>query len=329
MKQTGEFGLIAQLCKGLEFSRRVVLGPGDDCAVIAGSLARQLFTIDSLVEDVHFELKWFTAPALGARALAVNLSDIAAMGGTPHSCVVNLGVRPGLPDGLLRRMYAGMGRCARAAGVDIVGGNITSARQLTITIALLGDAGPRLLRRDAARAGDGIYVTGTLGDAALGWRILSGRIKASKPAARFLAARYRSPIARLKPGIRLSALQPAPAVIDISDGLVQDLGHILDRSRAGATIELGQLPLSAAYRSVAGNNLEFALTGGEDYELLFCMRPDQSDAQLSRRLGVPVRRIGEITSRRAGLKLRDTNGRLITPSRRGGWDQLLNGSISS
>jgi thiamine-monophosphate kinase len=329
MKPAGEFELIAQLCKGLQFSRRVIVGPGDDCAVIASARAPLLLTIDSMVEEVHFDLKWLGAPVLGARALAVNLSDIAAMGGTPHTCVVNLGVRSDLPGDVPRRIYAGLKRAARAAGVDIVGGNVTSSRQLTITIALLGDAGPVILRRDAARVGDAIYVTGTLGDAALGWRILAGQVRATTSAGRFLTARYRAPIARLGAGLKLAALKRRAAAIDISDGLLQDLGHILERSETGAVVQLDALPLSPAYRAVAKDHLDFALTGGEDYELLFCLPPHLTDGQLSRRLGVAVRRIGEIRPRREGLNLRGADGRLVRPSHRGGWDQLLSQTATS
>jgi len=321
MKPIGEFQLIDRLCRGLSLSRRTLLGPGDDCAVIAPARRPQLATIDSMVEGVHFRLEWFKPAALGARALAVNLSDIAAMGGRPHSCLVNLGVRPGLTPALLERIYAGLRRAARETEVDLIGGNVTSAAQLTLTIALMGEADLQVLRRDRARPGDAIFVTGTLGDGALGWRLLAGQLRASPVARRMLIRRYLAPNARLAAGMRLARLTPAPAAIDISDGLLQDLGHILRRSGCGAVVQTDRIPLSAAYRAVAGECLDYALSGGEDYELLFCMTTRHSEAELSRRLGVQVTRIGQILPRRAGLRLRDAHDRPVVTSA-AGWDQL-------
>jgi thiamine-monophosphate kinase len=289
------------------------------------SRAPILFTIDSMVEGVHFDLRWTPLDALGERALTVNLSDIAAMGGRPTACVVNLGVRKGLNPRMLDQIYAGLRGAARRAATDIVGGNITSARQLTITIALLGEVGAGVMRRDAARVGDDIFVTGTLGDAALGWRLLAGKLntrdvaransKNYRVAKKFLVERFLRPQARLDAGARLAALRPVPAAIDISDGLVQDLGHILERSRVGAEIDASRIPTSPAYRAIAGDDLSHALGGGEDYELLFCVRPGHSEPQLTRRLGVAVHRIGKVVRGRR-LKL------LGAEAKNAGWDQL-------
>jgi thiamine-monophosphate kinase len=322
MKQIGEFQLIDRLCRGLSLSRRTLIGPGDDCAVLAPGRRPQLATIDSMVEGVHFRLEWFKPAALGARALTVNLSDIAAMGGRGRSCLVNLGLRPGLKPALLEEIYAGLRRAARAAEVDLVGGNITSAAQLTLTIALLGEAELQVLRRDRARPGDAIFVTGTLGDAAVGWRLLAGKLNAPPAARRVLIGRYLAPTARIAAGLRLARLTPVPAAIDISDGLLQDLGHIMERSGCGALVETARLPLSPAYRAVAGASLDYALGGGEDYELLFCLTTRRSEAELSRHLGVKVTRIGEILSRRAGLRLRDAQGRPVAATAPAGWAQL-------
>jgi len=300
----------------LPLSRRTILGPGDDCAIVARGASPSLFTIDSMVEGVHFKLGWGTPEQLGARALTVNLSDVAAMGGVPTECVVNLAIRPGLTRRFFDRLYGGLRRAARAGAVDIVGGNITSARQMAITIALLGDAPARPLRRDSARAGDEIFVTGTLGDAALGWRILAGQQRVRSSARRHLVSRYLAPTARLSAGQRLARLRPVPAAIDLSDGLLQDLGHLLERSGVGAEVDAASIPLSTAYREVAGADLSLALGGGEDYELLFCIRPGHSPAKLARWLRVPTHRIGAIV-RRPGLRLRGA-----ARPRVGGWDQL-------
>ena len=320
----GEFDLITRLTSELRRSPRTILGPGDDCAILRRPPGAQLFTIDSMVEGVHFDLGWGTPELLGARALEVNLSDIAAMGGEPWVCVVNLGVRDGLDTSFFQRLYRGLSRAAREAGVDLAGGNITSAKQLTITIALLGDAPVHPLRRDAARPGDDIFVTGTLGDAALGWRILAGKLEVREGGARkHLIDRALAPSARVAAGRALAKLLPA-AAIDISDGLLQDLGHILERSEVGAEIDPRSLPLSSAYREVMGGDLSHALTGGEDYELLFCARAGSSARELTRRLGIQVTRIGRIV-RGSGTRIIDAPelSRRIAANR--GWDQLRDG----
>ena len=316
MKTPGEFELIARLCAGLRMSRRTLLGPGDDCAVLARPQYPQLFTIDSMVEGVHFKLRWFPPAVLGARSLEVNLSDVAAMGGLPTACVVNLGVRRALGAAFFDRLYGGLRARAKTAGVDIVGGNITRADRLSITVAVVGELPDAALGRDAARVGDEIFVTGTLGDAAAGWRILDGQLEARGAARRYLIDRFLSPTARLAAGARLARMRPAPAAIDVSDGLLQDLGHICERSRVGATVDPGALPLSPAYRAVMGTDRSLALGGGEDYELLFCLRPGHDLRALSRTLGVRVTRIGLITRGR-GVRVAGLRGPV-----RVGFDQL-------
>ncbi|HMD05775.1 MAG TPA: thiamine-phosphate kinase [Candidatus Binatus sp.] len=315
-KLPSEFELIARLCAGIRVSPRTALGVGDDCAILARPRGQILFTIDSLVEKVHFDLRWGTPFALGARALAVNLSDIAAMGGRPTACVVNLSVRDGISARTLDGIYAGLRNAAREASTDIVGGNITRARELSITIALLGEAGRGVMRRDTARPGDEIFVTGTLGDAALGWRILAGGLKARGNAKKYLVDRFLHPNAQLYAGQRLATLRPAPAAIDVSDGLMQDLEHILERSHVGAEIDASRIPVSPAYRALMGGDFVHALTGGEDYELVFCTRPGHSESGLSRRLRVGVRRIGTIVPGKR-VKLIGASAPIVA-----GWDQL-------
>jgi thiamine-monophosphate kinase len=321
-KAPGEFELIARLTAKLRQSRRTILGPGDDCAILAPAREPQLVTIDSMVEGVHFKLEWFTPEILGARALTVNLSDIAAMGGFPTACVVNLAIRPGLGARFFDRLYAGLTEAASASGTDIVGGNVTSADALAITITLIGAARRSILRRDAARLGDEIFVTGTVGDAAIGWRIMAGKVRARGSSRKFLTDRFLHPVARLAVGQRLAKITPTPAAIDISDGLWQDLGHVLHRSGVGAEIEAGAIPVSSAYRAVAADDLEFALSGGEDYELLFCLPPGHSEGALTRRLGVPVRRIGRIVAGRGARLIGEIGGRSVAAPRVVGWDQL-------
>jgi thiamine-monophosphate kinase len=315
----GEFELIARLCERLPHQHRVILGPGDDCAILANPGKRQLITIDSMVEGVHFNLNWGTPAMLGARALTVNLSDIAAMGGTPTACVVNLAIRPGLDTKFFDELYRGLRKVAAETEVAVAGGNITRASELAITIALLGEVEGQVMRRDSARPEDKIYTTGTLGDAALGLRILQRKITASGPARDYLVKRFLQPTARVAASRKLARVKPPPAAIDISDGLWQDLGHVLQRSNVGAKVNGNALPLSRAYRQLMGDNVELALSGGDDYELLFCMPGKLSEAELKRRLGVNVRCIGEIT-RDKRARLFDHSGETVAPN--DGWDQL-------
>jgi len=296
-----------------------VLGPGDDCAILTPSAKPQLITIDSIVEGVHFKLDWGTPVMLGARALTVNLSDIAAMGGRPTVCVVNLAIRQGLSTKFFDELYMGLKKAAAAARTGVIGGNITRASELAITIALLGELDGLAMRRDSARPGDKVYVTGTLGDAASGLRILQGKLAATGAARNYLVKRFLQPSAQLGVGHKLAQIKPVPAAIDISDGLWQDLGHILERSRVGAEIDATALPLSSAYRQVNGDNPELALTGGDDYELLFCLRSRISEKVLSHRLGAKVRCIGEITRLKRAVLL---NGNEQALAGTAGWDQL-------
>jgi thiamine-monophosphate kinase len=318
-KLPGEFELIERLVKGLRMTRRTILGPGDDCAILAASQRPQLFTIDSMLEGVHFRLEWGPAEKLGAKSLSVNLSDIAAMGGTPTACVINLAVRDGLDVRFFDRLYSGIRTAAERYDTDVVGGNVTRADRLAITVALLGEASRGVTRRDLARAGDDIFVTGTVGDSSAGLAILNRKLAVRGAARKFLIERHLNPTPRIEAGLALAKIQPTPAAIDISDGLLQDLGHILERSRVGAEIEAAAIPVSSAYRAAMGGDLTLALGGGEDYELLFCARPGLSQQALTRDLGVPVRRIGRIIKGRRTV-IRGAESALVPKVR--GWDQL-------
>ena len=318
-KLPGEFELIERLVKGIRLTRRTILGPGDDCAILASSKLPQLLTIDSMLEGAHFRLEWGPPEKLGAKALAVNLSDIAAMGGTPTACVINLAVREGLDARFFDRLYAGIRAMAERYDLDVVGGNVTRADKLAITVALLGAASRGVTRRDLARAGDDIFVTGTVGDSSAGLAILIGKRAARGATRKFLVERHLNPTPRIEAGLALAKLRPTPAAIDLSDGLLQDLGHILDRSRVGAEIDMSAVPISPAYLDVMGDDLSLALGGGEDYELLFCVRPGHREESLTRALGVPVHRIGRIIKERRTV-IRDASGEVVPKLR--GWDQL-------
>jgi thiamine-monophosphate kinase len=263
----GEFELIDLFTRALPLAGRgVVLGPGDDAAVLRPAPGEDLVaTVDAVVEGVHFDRR-STPAEVGWKALAVNLSDLAAMGARPVAALVALALPPGTPVERIRGVARGLGACARAFSTPVVGGNVTRADVLSLTVTVLGAVPEgRALLREGARAGDLVAVTGTLGDAALGL---------ARGAATALARRQRRPTPRVRAGLALAGL--VRAGIDVSDGLVQDLGHLCRASRVGALIGVVDLPLSAAYRRAASRLAEpyaAALAGGEDYELVVAVPP--------------------------------------------------------
>jgi thiamine-monophosphate kinase len=306
----GEFGFLSRILPRLSPGPDTVVGPGQDCAAIRAARRPLLLTVDALVEGVHFKPGWLSARQIGRKSFLVNASDIAAMGGRPRVCLVSLGVPPSFPARDLFALQAGIVAAARAAKTTVVGGNLTRSAQLWVSVTLVAEAPKRIVTRQAARRGDRIYVTGTLGDAALGVRRLrAGRLGRASRA----IARFREPLPRLRAGRLLVESGIASAMIDVSDGLVQDLGHICAESRVGARIDAHRVPLSKTYRAVLGAGDRLALHGGEDYELL-CTVAERNVAQLERRrsqLGCPITCIGEITAGR-GVRVVDARGELLT-----------------
>lgn len=300
----GEHALLARLLPALPAAGRgVLLGPGDDCAVVAPGGRALLFTIDALVEGVHFRHGWLTLAELGRKAFAVNASDIAAMGGVPRWCVLQIATPPRTAAADVTAISRAIAAAAVRVGAALVGGNLSRARELSVTLALIGDAPPRPLTRAGARPGEALYVTGRLGDAALGLRLLRRQRDASGPAVR----RFRAPTPRLAAGAILARRRLASAMIDVSDGLLQDLGHLCAASGVGARLELARIPCSAAVRRT---DLTLALHGGEDYELLFSV-PPRREAALARAaagFGCAVSRIGECRPGR-GVHVVDARGR--------------------
>jgi thiamine-monophosphate kinase len=306
----GEFGFLAKLLPRLPKGLGTLVGPGQDCAVIRCGGRRYLFTVDALVEGVHFDRSWLSPQQLGRKSFLINASDVAAMGGQPRFCVVNLGVPRTYRVSDLSALQAGIVRAASGTGAAVVGGNLTRSKELSVAIALLAEAPKRLVTRRGARPGDRIYVTGTLGDAALGCRVLRARRGATAtPAIR----RFREPSPRLRAGRVLVDSGIASAMIDVSDGLVQDLGHVCEQSGVGGVLHTSRLPLSAAYRAALGPSHMLALHGGEDYELL-CTIPERHVERLERvqtRLGCPITWIGEIVAGH-GIRLLGLDGRDVS-----------------
>jgi thiamine-monophosphate kinase len=284
----GEFELIELFTRALPLAGRgVVLGPGDDAAVLRPGPGEDLVaTVDAVVEGVHFDAR-STAADVGWKALAVNLSDLAAMGARPFAALVALGLPRGTPVARVRGVARGLGACARAFDTPVVGGNVTRADVLSVTVTVLGAVPEgRAVLRAGARPGDVVAVTGTVGDAALGL---------DRRAAPPLARRQRRPTPRVAAGLAFAGL--VRAAIDVSDGLVQDLGHLCRASRVGARIGVVDLPLSAAYRRAASRLAEpyaAALGGGEDYELVVAIAPANVAAarEAAVRAGVALTPIG-------------------------------------
>jgi thiamine-monophosphate kinase len=301
----GEFEIIARYFTRDSNDSDVVLGVGDDAAVLAvdGSLA---VTVDSLVPGVHFPDG--TAPhLLGYRLMAVNLSDLAAMGAKPRWCTLALTLPK--PDELwLEGFSRGLFELAERFGVALVGGNLTRG-PLNLTLQLMGMVEPaHMLTRGGGHVGDDIYVTGTLGDSAAGIMLIKERTEAPHgSAAAALKERFYRPLPRVGAGVALGPL--ATAAIDISDGLLADLGHICTASSCGATIDVERVPLSAELLSLfpPQEALAHALGGGDDYELCFTAPPSRAE-EIETALeaaGAPVRRIGQLVAGQTVVCRRD------------------------
>jgi thiamine-monophosphate kinase len=323
LTEIGEFGLIKVIeavAAQAEKGKGVIKGIGDDVAIIRSAPGKVLLaTTDLLLEDIHFTLAHTNPLALGKKALGVNLSDIAACGGRPTAFLVSLALPAEQEVAFVKALYQGMLEQAAEFGVSLVGGDTSRGEKLMISIALLGEAEEgEVVYRHGAKHGDGIFVTGTLGDSALGLEQLRRGEKEGYPVQQHL-----NPSPRVREGEAIAREGLATAMIDISDGLVADLGHILEASRAGAQIQLAQIPLSEEYCNQIGtyqsDRYRLALTGGEDYELLFTARPEKEEAvgNVAQELGTPITLIGEIIEASAGLKIMDADGKELSIQQKG------------
>ena len=319
---TPEFSLIDRYFAQAAAPGRAVLGIGDDCALIASPANTELaISTDTLVSGTHF-FPDADAEKLGHKALAVNLSDLAAMGATPRYVTLALTL-PNIDEAWLAAFSRGFFALVAEHQVELIGGDTTRG-PLSMTLTIFGEleAG-RALRRDGAKAGDEVWVSGTLGGAALALQHLQGQYVL--PARNFAIAEERllKPMPRIQLGQAL--LGAATAAIDISDGLLADLGHICERSQLAASIERAAIPLSPALMGVRADLCEHcALTGGDDYELCFTAAPEQR-AQieaLTQTLSLPLTRIGSMHGRAqvSASKLvtvYDEQHRDVTPARSG------------
>ena len=294
----------------------LLVGIGDDAAVVEPERNRvEVFTVDAIVDGVHFDRAFTPPDAIGYRALAVNLSDLAAMGAAPRLALLSMALPASLPLDDFDGIADGVAALAVDQRLHVVGGNLTrSPGPLTIDVTVVGTVKRRqALTRGGARAGDDLYVSGTLGAAAAGLALLKAHaadhpdasVRSFAPSAASAAERYLRPRPRVRLGLMLARNRAASACIDLSDGLADGLHRIADASGVGMTIDADALPIDPAARALfdarGDDPIGAALCGGDDYELLFTVRP-RTRRRLTaaeRHGGVPLTRIGRCTADRA------------------------------
>ena len=319
-KRLEEFEFIAWIQQQAGRGDHLSLGIGDDCSIQPQQADQDLLTsTDLLVEDIHFKREWSSMFDLGRKSAAVNISDIAAMGGTPQSLFLGIGRPKTISDSEMQEFLSGFLAEVQTYGAVLAGGDSCSSPgplMISVTVqgkVLTGDA----ICRQGASYGDAIYVSGSLGDSALAlYQLQNGQ----QPDP-FLKQRFHTPTPQVALGQELSRRQLATAMIDVSDGLLADLGHILDASNVGAELDMAKIPLSKSFRKALDKNaplIDLALAGGEDYELVFTSPLKDLDRQNN--LPHPVTRIGSI-SQNSGICVRQSNGELYH-CQRGGFDHF-------
>jgi len=311
VSEMGEFGLIDLLAKMIPDSKvnRPVIGIGDDAAAWRSESSLQLATVDTLVQGVHFSLETITWKELGWKSLAINLSDIAAMGGVPQYALVALALPEDTEVADVTLLYEGMIELAGRFDVAIIGGNISRSPAVSITVTVLGGSlNGEVLRRSAARPGDKIAVTGYPGSAAAGLEMLSQDLQFGVEMSTYLRSAFTRPRPRIAEG-QLLLKEGVKAAIDTSDGLLADLRHVCEASGVAAKINTNLLPIHPAVARGFGERArELALSGGEDYELLFTGKAEIVE-RIRAKMEYPVTVIGEITSGKPGeISLLDVDG---------------------
>ena len=326
----GEFGLIDLLDKmasAAEVKRtgagqQLILGIGDDTAAWRGDTSVQLATVDSLIQGIHFTLDIISWQELGWRAMAATLSDIAAMGGRPRYALVSLALPGDTEVADVTALYKGMIELSRQFEVAIIGGDTSQAPLVIINITVLGNTeSPHMLTRSAARPGEKVAVTGHLGASAAGLEMLTKGIQFDAEAMAVLTRAFRQPYPRVAEG-QILVGKDVRSAIDISDGLIADLKHICQASRVGARIEIDRVPVQPEVTANFANRaLELALSGGEDYELLFTASTEVIE-KVKKAVSCPVTVIGDITAENAGeIVLLDQNGNTVDQTS-AGWEHF-------
>ncbi len=300
----GEVATLKFLAERFRVTQKEIFeGIGDDSAVADISEGASLVaSTDTMVEDVHFCLQRSTARQIGKKAVAISVSDIGAMGAIPKYMLSSLGCRRDMSHKFIRELSEGVAESCERFGVFLVGGNLSESKTVFVNMTAIGEAPKEtVICRHGAALGDRIYVTGTLGDSAMGLEALSLGIAEDTEDFRFLVSRHLDPEPRLGFGKEVAQKGIVSSMIDISDGLFSDLEKLTSDFGLGAEIKLNNLPLSSHLRSLClsldKDPYKFAVSGGEDYELLFTSAERNSDAlrMISRGSGVPISEIGRVT----------------------------------
>lgn len=325
VSELGEFGLIELLSEVLaqgEKDPQVVVGIGDDAAAWRVDDSNLLATTDTLVQGVHFTAEG-TWRELGWKAIAINLSDIAAMGGLPRYALASLALPGDTEVEDVTQLYQGMAEIAKRFKVTVVGGNISSAPLVMITMAVIGQGQTEgILTRSAAVPGELIAVTGYLGSSAAGLRMLTHHCQFGPETMTFLRRAHLQPQPRIAEG-QILVRKGVRATIDISDGLVADLGHLCKASKVGAILKVDQVPIHPKVRAAfPQESLDFALTGGEDYELLFTASEEVME-NVRTLADFPLTVIGKIIQE-GGVTLLDKEGKPFSLDKKG-WEHLKQG----
>jgi thiamine-monophosphate kinase len=332
-KDIGEFGLIERIRRAAPgLPPRVIAGIGDDCAIVRGDDAHDLlFTCDCQIQDIHFRTDWIPPAALGRRIAAVNLSDVAAMGGEPLWALCSLAVPGGADVEWIDALYAGLHEGLNRAGAALIGGNTARLDGgAVIDLFLCGEAARgRALMRSGARPGDELYVTGALGASSAGLAWLRGGLGGvARPLVDEALDRHLAPIPRLAEGRALAATSAVTSCIDVSDGLAQDASHVAEASGVSVRIDAGLVPVAPSARAIAEaagrDPLDWALKGGEEFELLFTARPDDAAdviEALARVSSSRPTRIGEVVAGPPGVTVTRNGEPLALDS--AGWDHFL------
>jgi thiamine-monophosphate kinase len=325
VSEMGEFGLIDYLSKIVDEAKvsrinpdQPVIGIGDDAAAWRCDASLQLATVDSMVQNVHFSPETTTWKELGWKSLAINLSDIAAMGGVPQYALIALALPEDTPVEAVTRIYEGIIELAQRSIVAIAGGNITRAAEISVTITVIGKSlNSKILRRNTAMPGDIIAVTGYPGSAGAGREMLMKQLKLKPEAAAYLRDAFLHPIPRITEG-QLLVKHGITAAIDISDGIISDLRHVCQASQVSARVDIGRLPIHEIVKENFGSKAEeLALTGGEDYELLFTGSARAID-RIKAEIPCPVTGIGKITAGEPGkINLFDARGNPVRITKTG------------
>jgi thiamine-monophosphate kinase len=331
LKKIGEFGFIKKISLGcLIRPESVIKAIGDDAAAFRTDPDRiSLITTDLLVERIHFLRNAISGFDLGYKSLAVNLSDIAAMGGTARESFVSIAIPEDCPLDYLEAVYDGMKDLATKFNVNILGGDTTSSKvDLVINVVVHGTiAREEMLCRDAARPGDIIFSTGYLGDSKAGLHLILNNIPADSDEWRNLLRAHLLPVPHLAEGRFLAQQSAVNAAIDISDGLSSDLGHIAEQSGVGAVLDSDKIPVSGDLkifcRQFNFDPVEYALSGGEDYTLLCTISPNDAEAiaeNFQNKFKRPLFRIGEVTvDKEMKINYPDGSSSPIAPS---GWNHF-------